>query len=382
MSVVSKIISGGQTGVDQAALRLAGAVGLKHGGWCPPGRKCEDGTIPAQFRLQETPKERSPDAPKIARSLRTEWNVRDADATLVLKPRTAVKSDSGTEWTGRCAIRYAKPLYVCDPDDPDAKEKIVRWLRALPLPAANGSQAGEGLNLNVGGPSERTAPGIGERAYDLLLDVFSAADGLNSFAAESLANGEEGSTGDTEHEPFPWWLGAILKVFRRLRLTNGPGIIVALIVAFGLLALLTLGTIFLGVQFFGLRIVAGQIYLGPAVPILGAHTTVDATAAFQNSGIKLRKGQKIVLHPEGRVHMAMDHANNLTQAIKASSSTARRTRVFQTISSGAIPSRPSTPRLPCFTGIGAAPKAKMRQAICWRIASCAVIYPGARLWPS
>jgi hypothetical protein len=49
-----KIISGGQTGVDRAALEWALVNGVPHGGWCPKGRKAEDGIIPPQFQLKET----------------------------------------------------------------------------------------------------------------------------------------------------------------------------------------------------------------------------------------------------------------------------------------------------------------------------------------
>ncbi|MEY2585055.1 MAG: hypothetical protein QOD80_1081, partial [Verrucomicrobiota bacterium] len=51
MRTLTKVISGGQTGVDQAALRAARDSGLEIGGWCPPGRVCEDGVIPAEFPL-------------------------------------------------------------------------------------------------------------------------------------------------------------------------------------------------------------------------------------------------------------------------------------------------------------------------------------------
>ena len=71
-----RIISGGQTGVDRGALEAAIALGIPHGGWCPLGRSAEDGVIPARYQLQET------DSPQYA--VRTEWNVRDADGTLIL----------------------------------------------------------------------------------------------------------------------------------------------------------------------------------------------------------------------------------------------------------------------------------------------------------
>jgi hypothetical protein len=63
VSQLRKVISGGQTGVDQAALRAARDCGLKIGGWCPPGRTCEAGVIPVEFPLEETEQERSVGGP-------------------------------------------------------------------------------------------------------------------------------------------------------------------------------------------------------------------------------------------------------------------------------------------------------------------------------
>ncbi len=164
VTALRRVISGGQTGVDQAALRAAKDCGLEIGGWCPPGRVCEAGVIPEEFPLRETEQERSPDAPDVPRSRRTEWNVRDSDATLVIgyRDRSArAANDPGTEWAIRCAARYGRPLLVCDFDDQDAARKIEQWL------AANGIKV-----LSVGGPSESSALGIGEKAYALLKGVF------------------------------------------------------------------------------------------------------------------------------------------------------------------------------------------------------------------
>lgn len=158
-----KVISGGQTGVDQAALRAAQACGIAIGGWCPPGRESEAGPIPAQFPLRETQVERSTDAPDVPRSLRTEWNVRDADAVLVLIRTRQGPADPGTAWAAECAHRYGRPLLVCDPDESAAAARIVEWLRGAPIAVTT---------LSVGGPSERTEPGIGAAAYALLVDVF------------------------------------------------------------------------------------------------------------------------------------------------------------------------------------------------------------------
>jgi hypothetical protein len=162
MGRLTKVISGGQTGVDQAALRAAQDCGLETGGWCPPGRVCESGVIPARFALRETPADRRPDAPDVPRSQRTEWNVRDADATLILRAgQRGGGADPGTEWAERCAGRFGKPVLVCGVAEPGAAERIARWVEE------HGVQA-----LGAGGPSEGTAPGIGDRAYALLAEVF------------------------------------------------------------------------------------------------------------------------------------------------------------------------------------------------------------------
>src|SRR5262249_38385233 len=104
---------------------------------------------------------RSPDALEIPRSQRTEWNVRDSDATLILQPQILEKQDPGTKWTQACAAQYGRPLLICDPADYEAPVKIEQWLEALPIDT-----------LNVAGPSEGTSPGIGDQVYKLLVRVF------------------------------------------------------------------------------------------------------------------------------------------------------------------------------------------------------------------
>jgi putative molybdenum carrier protein len=141
-----KIVSGGQTGVDRAALDAALALGLPCGGWCPRGRRAEDGRVPARYPLVETPTARYPQ--------RTEWNVRDSDGTLVLH---AGRPRGGTALTLRLLGRQRKPVLRVDLDqDPDPRA-LTDWV------------VSEGIRiLNVAGPRESECPGVGRRAKQFL----------------------------------------------------------------------------------------------------------------------------------------------------------------------------------------------------------------------
>jgi hypothetical protein len=141
-----KIISGGQTGVDRAALDAAIALGLPHGGWCPKGRRAEDGRIPKQYRLRETP---SADF-----SERTEWNVRDSQGTLVL---VRGKPQGGTAFTIFQARSHGKPYLVVRVGSRGSLEKIRRWLKANKIRV-----------LNVAGPRESQQRGIYLQALKVL----------------------------------------------------------------------------------------------------------------------------------------------------------------------------------------------------------------------
>jgi hypothetical protein len=150
-----KIISGGQTGVDRAALDVAIELGLAHGGWCPRGRKAEDGPIPARYQLGET------ESAEYAE--RTERNVLEADATLILCCGALV---GGTRFTWVLAERHGRPCRVVDlAVQPDPAETRA-WLEGL-----------SGDVLNVAGPRESQSPGIAAQAAEFLRRVFQRDSG-------------------------------------------------------------------------------------------------------------------------------------------------------------------------------------------------------------
>jgi hypothetical protein len=160
-----KIISGGQTGVDRAALDAAIARGMEWGGWCPKGGWAEDfpvapGVLAAYPNLRETP---------LANPLqRTQWNVRDSDATLILTMADALAISVGTRRAHAWAHQHGKPELVLRLEDPRALGKAAGWL------AAQKRRFGPQLALGIGGPRETEAPGIyaaASRLIATLLDV-------------------------------------------------------------------------------------------------------------------------------------------------------------------------------------------------------------------
>lgn len=144
------IVAGGQSGVDRAALDAALALGIPAGGWCPKGRWAEDGPISDRYPLRETDSA-EPD-------VRTEANVRDSDATLVVVNSVA---DKGTRRTIECARRAGKPCLIVDlADDAAASAAARAWLTAI-----------RPRTLNVAGPRESRTPGIYARATAFLEDL-------------------------------------------------------------------------------------------------------------------------------------------------------------------------------------------------------------------
>lgn len=144
-----KIVTGGQTGVDLAAFEFALAHNLPCGGWVPKGRTNEAGRIPGKFRgLRETESEDV--------SVRTRLNVQDSDALLVFQQRA---SSPGTQLTIEFAAETQKPHLVVDVrDGPNhCAEQVRSWLLSH-TPRV----------LNISGPRNSEAPGIGARVREVL----------------------------------------------------------------------------------------------------------------------------------------------------------------------------------------------------------------------
>ncbi len=152
MRPVNEIVSGGQTGVDRAALDVALELDIPCGGWCPHGRRAEDGVIPERYPLCETPSK--------VYNTRTEWNVRDSDATLILNLGPL---EGGTALTVETARRLRRPCMVVDLEHEPDPAAVREWLRE------------EQINkLNIAGPRESKQPGIREHAVVFLRRVLTA----------------------------------------------------------------------------------------------------------------------------------------------------------------------------------------------------------------
>ena len=146
---IDRVVSGGQTGVDRAALDVALEMGIPCGGWCPRGRRAEDGPIPDRYPLQETPSAAYPE--------RTAWNVRDSDGTLII---TRGRPQGGTALTVSLVRRAGKPVCVVD------LERGADLASVRTFVAENRIRV-----LNVAGPRESEARGIHDEAAALLRRV-------------------------------------------------------------------------------------------------------------------------------------------------------------------------------------------------------------------
>lgn len=148
-----RIVSGGQTGVDRAALDFAIEHGVVHGGWCPQGRLAEDGIIQSGYALMETPDTAYPQ--------RTEWNVRDSDGTVIFT--VAPELTGGSELTRDLAVEHGKPcLHLSkEREGKAAVAKLRHFVRRNKI-----------KTLNVAGPRLSTEPAARAFASQVLEGLF------------------------------------------------------------------------------------------------------------------------------------------------------------------------------------------------------------------
>jgi len=146
---LTRIVSGGQTGADRGGLDAAIALGIDHGGWCPRGRRAEDGVIPQRYQLRET------EAAEYVS--RTERNVVDSDGTALF---TRGAPTGGSALTAGLARRHARPLLHVDLDaldDGAAVSALRAWLAAQTI-----------ATLNVAGTRESGCAGLSQDVQRVL----------------------------------------------------------------------------------------------------------------------------------------------------------------------------------------------------------------------
>lgn len=156
--MISCVVSGAQAGVDRGGLDAAIECGIKHGGWCPKGRRAEDGIIPEIYRLKETSSS--------GYKSRTSMNVACSNATIVF---TQGAPTPGSRLTIDYAESIHRPCLHVDLSkfgDDDAAEMIVQWLNAQPVCVV----------LNIAGTRESKRPGIGQTVKNILVKVFNTVN--------------------------------------------------------------------------------------------------------------------------------------------------------------------------------------------------------------
>jgi hypothetical protein len=150
--IVEKIVSGGQTGVDRAALDFAIARRIPHGGWCPRGRLAEDGAIEPCYELKETP--------ETEYAQRTGWNVSDSDGTVIFT--VAPELTGGSALTRDLAAALGKPCLHLSKMRADgaAPATLREFIRRHSI-----------RTLNVAGPRLSTEPGACDFATQVLEEL-------------------------------------------------------------------------------------------------------------------------------------------------------------------------------------------------------------------
>lgn len=161
--LLAKIVSGGQTGADRAGLDWALAHGLPAGGWCPQGRRAEDGSIPDRYPLEETPSEDYAE--------RTLWNVRDSDGTALFTVSPVLSG--GSRLTAEEAARLRKPWIHLHAGTPCRAEKLRAFLEEHRIGV-----------LNIAGSRGRREPDVGRLVWLTLEEAL-----LPPFPAQAFSGG-------------------------------------------------------------------------------------------------------------------------------------------------------------------------------------------------
>ena len=148
--MLRKIISGGQTGVDRAALDVAMRLGVPHGGWIPKGRLTEEGPLPVHYQLEEMPTDEY--------VARTEKNVLESDGTLLISRGSPT---GGTDYTRQMALKHGKQLLHIDltlgQRASDAASLIASWIEMNRIET-----------LNIAGPRASNDPSVYMDAVNIL----------------------------------------------------------------------------------------------------------------------------------------------------------------------------------------------------------------------
>jgi hypothetical protein len=153
------IVSGGQTGADRAALDFAIEHGISHDGWCPRGRLAEDGAIATRYQLRETPTRRY--------AQRTQWNVRDSDATVVFC--IAPVPIGGTRLTLAIARRLGKPLLHLSREEAMASANDAAAAMAESADRLQAFLDGHAVRrLNIAGPRASQETEVGQFVRQVL----------------------------------------------------------------------------------------------------------------------------------------------------------------------------------------------------------------------
>lgn len=161
-----RILSGGQTGVDWAALDWAIAQEVPHGGWCPLGRRAENGLVDHRFQLKE--------APSRNYAVRTRWNVRDADATVLFT--LAGELSGGSLLTWNLAGELAKPrLHLSAAIEEPHAAILLQFLDEHAV-----------RDLNIAGPRESTEPGVGRFVTRVLDEALLPENGQEAEESPSI----------------------------------------------------------------------------------------------------------------------------------------------------------------------------------------------------